>query len=177
MTNVREYVHQSNLIEGFDDRLMDLCGEAAWYWLRTHDVITREVLLDLHRLVVIAQDFGWDYDTSWVGSLRTEGVRVGRWVAPSHRQVPRLVDEWLDLLRLAVVDGREGMDTPHGIATPRELHVRFEKIHPFMDGNGRTGRLLMWWHEERLGLTPRLIRFDERHEYYRWFKEPHQSQD
>ena len=56
---------------------------------------------------------------------------------------------------------------------PKDMHVRFEKIHPFVDGNGRTGRMLMWLHEYWLGREPTLIRSNEadRHYYYQWFRE------
>ena len=56
---------------------------------------------------------------------------------------------------------------------PKEMHIRFEKIHPFVDGNGRTGRILMWWHEIKNGQEPTLIRSNEadRHYYYQWFQE------
>jgi hypothetical protein len=29
--------------------------------------------------------------------------------------------------------------------TPWEAHVKYEKLHPFMDGNGRSGRMIWWW--------------------------------
>lgn len=154
----RLYVHESNLIEGFDDPVMDACGEAAWAWLAQHDQLTLDVILQLHRVVVVAQLAGisdLDDPGEWVGQLRDVNVAVGGRVCPPWRQVRERLKTWLY----------------DPATTPREQHVAFEKIHPFADGNGRTGRLLMWWHEERLGLTPTLVRYDDRHEYYDWFKE------
>ena len=37
---------------------------------------------------------------------------------------------------------------------PWEIHCRFEVLHPYQDGNGRTGRLLWAWHMRRLGRDP-----------------------
>ena len=57
-----------------------------------------------------------------------------------------------------------------------ESHVRFERIHPFQDGNGRIGRLLLLKECLRLNLVPFLITEDLKLYYYRglaqWDKEP-----
>ena len=47
-----------------------------------------------------------------------------------------------------------------------EHHIEFERIHPFTDGNGRTGRLLLTYEMISLGLVPVDIRYDERSRYY-----------
>lgn len=45
-------------------------------------------------------------------------------------------------------------------------HIEFEKIHPFVDGNGRTGRLLLIYEMIYIGLLPVDIRYEERARYY-----------
>ena len=45
-------------------------------------------------------------------------------------------------------------------------HIEFENIHPFIDGNGRTGRLLLSYEMIMLGLLPVDIRYEERDRYY-----------
>ncbi len=52
-----------------------------------------------------------------------------------------------------------------------EFHVRFERIHPFQDGNGRVGRLILFKECLRFGIVPFII--DDRHKmfYYRGLKE------
>ncbi len=52
-----------------------------------------------------------------------------------------------------------------------EFHVRFEKIHPFQDGNGRVGRLIMFKECLKNNIVPFII--DEKHKlfYYRGLKE------
>lgn len=58
----------------------------------------------------------------------------------------------------------------------RDMHVAFENIHPFEDGNGRTGRILYNWHRKQLGLPIHVIHADwpledgEQRNYYGWFK-------
>ena len=57
------------------------------------------------------------------------------------------------------------------LANLLDLHVRFEQIHPFQDGNGRVGRLILFKECLRCGIVPFII--DDRHKmfYYRGLKE------
>ena len=52
-----------------------------------------------------------------------------------------------------------------------EFHYRFEKIHPFQDGNGRVGRLIMFKECLRNGITPFIIEDDIKAFYYRGLSE------
>ncbi|SFV59232.1 Fic family protein [hydrothermal vent metagenome] len=46
-----------------------------------------------------------------------------------------------------------------------EFHILFEKIHPFADGNGRVGRLLMAYQAIQNNIVPPLIKNESRDEY------------
>lgn len=48
-----------------------------------------------------------------------------------------------------------------------DFHVKFERIHPFQDGNGRVGRLLMFWQCLQSDIVPFIITEDLRFYYYR----------
>ena len=80
---------------------------------------------------------------SFGGRLRDEQVWVGGtaysphgalFVPPCHERVPGYLD---DLVRFA------GRDDMNPIAKAALLHAQFETVHPFIDGNGRTGRTLL----------------------------------
>ena len=49
------------------------------------------------------------------------------------------------------------------------FHLRFEGIHPFIDGNGRTGRLILNLELIKSGLLPINIKFADKREYYACF--------
>jgi Fic family protein len=48
-----------------------------------------------------------------------------------------------------------------------DFHVRFERVHPFQDGNGRVGRLLLFWQCLQTNIVPFIITGDLRLFYYR----------
>ena len=64
----------------------------------------------------------------------------------------------------------------HVVETVALFHLRFESIHPFIDGNGRTGRLLMNLQLIRAGLPPINVKFTDRQRYYEAFEAYAQSE-
>lgn len=96
------------------------------------------------------------------GSFRRHDIEVfpGGMKPPSWTDVPVRLDAWLaDAVAL------RDLDAPHLPAELAWLHARFERIHPFLDGNGRTGRLLLNLLLVRLGYPPAIVRKSERGRY------------
>ncbi len=85
---------------------------------------------------------------------------------------PQLVPEQLGLL---LADHTENQG--HPIERAALFHLRFEGIHPFVDGNGRTGRLLMNLDLLRQGYPPILIPISEQQRYYDCFDAYYLEQD
>jgi hypothetical protein len=63
-----------------------------------------------------------------------------------------------------VAAGSESTDS-HPIFRFAEQHARFERIHPFTDGNGSVGRLLANWSLVHADYPPMIIRFQQRDRY------------
>ena len=65
----------------------------------------------------------------------------------------------------------------HPLVAAAEFHIRFEAIHPFIDGNGRTGRLLANFILMRSGYLPISIKYENRRAYYDAFTAYHKDGD
>ena len=65
----------------------------------------------------------------------------------------------------------------HPLVAAADFHVRFEAIHPFIDGNGRTGRLLANFILMRTGYLPISIKYEDRRAYYDAFTAYHAKGD
>jgi hypothetical protein len=155
---MKEHIHQSNLIEGYDSKAMDVAGMRAWKYLKMQSKLTNEVVQRVQYFVVSPQK---DLESDQIGFYRDRSgvdVRVGTHVAPRFYSVPNMMNQWL-----------ASFGKPPYM--PKQAHIQFEDIHPFVDGNGRTGRLIMWWMQEKMGEKPTLITYDDRFEYYKWFEE------
>jgi len=148
-----EWIHESNLIEDVDDPVADQASEAAWVWFLTQDLTTASII-EMHKRIMEC------LNPYIVGDFRQYGVCVGGFVAPPASSVPTLMTEWIEHHAQAKTE-----------KTIKHAHIAFEKIHPFEDGNGRSGRMLMNWQREKAGLKPLLIKASTKwDEYYSWFK-------
>jgi fido (protein-threonine AMPylation protein) len=117
--------------------------------------IIQEDIIGIHRRV-----FGF-VDPVEAGQLRKHQVYVGSFVPPSADEVPDYLEDFLKWLN-SLEDTRD----LHAIELAAIAHYKFVYIHPFIDGNGRTGRLLMNLILMRSGFPPVIIKKSERLIYY-----------
>ncbi len=104
------------------------------YMLDYKGDINKEFILKLHELVVIntlKEDL-----ISQIGKFRTVQVFIGRSIPPKASEVPKQITR---LLRWYSTNKKK----LHPLILASYFHTEFERIHPFVDGNGRVGRLLM----------------------------------
>ncbi|MBU2524477.1 Fic family protein, partial [Patescibacteria group bacterium] len=121
--------------------------------------LTIEMILSLHRMLLS------NISDNVAGRFRNpdEWVRVGSYVATDPKKVMGRIEEML-----AKYYSSSNENIIKKIAL---LHLTFEHIHPFVDGNGRIGRVLNNYILIREGFVPINIKFIDRQLYYDAFKE------
>jgi Fic family protein len=92
------------------------------------------------------------------GKYRDYLVRVGDYLAPDWQEVKEMMNNLLKFINNSKINPVE---------LSARAHYKFEKIHPFGDGNGRIGRLLMnniLWHKKYPMI---IIEYKKRRSYYK----------
>lgn len=139
--SLHEYLEATNHAQAFA-RLMA--------WVEQQTPLTLEAILELHRLTM-------EQISDEAGQWRTIAVSIrgARLTPPPPSQIPPLMAEWMHW-----VDGPGQAYDPLLRATI--AHHGFEAIHPFVDGNGRTGRLLLNLMLMQAGYPPAVLLRDWR---------------
>lgn len=136
--------------------------------LKQKQPVTEELIKKIHSFVLRGDSEAGKYRTiqNYVGSLS----RIVYTPCPPA-QVPEKMRVFAEEMQADcnrnaefVADGRlNWFDLFHNLA---KHHIEFESIHPFIDGNGRAGRLLLIYEMISLGLLPVDVRYEERDRYY-----------
>jgi Fic family protein len=136
--------------------------QAALYWVlemleQTPDInVTEEFVTGIHLRLMngIVSD---------AGQYRHHSVRImgTHTTAANWLKVPELMS--------SLVVGAN-VNTDDTISKLAQVHADFEKIHPFSDGNGRTGRLLLLAMALRAGLMPPVVIKERKHAYYKYLE-------
>ena len=106
--------------------------------LRLSDHISEDSILAMHKALMLHQP-GFEEDAGryrseqvWIGPGEA-GPRLAEFVAPHHDRIPGAIADLVDFAK------RQDISVLVQVAV---AHAQFETIHPFPDGNGRTGRAL-----------------------------------
>ena len=126
---------------------------------KSSEELSKEIILLLHQMLI------GNIDESIAGKFRTKGeyVRVGTHVAPAPEHIELMLEE-------ALIGYSSNLST-YFIDKIAKFHLDFETIHPFNDGNGRIGRVLINYQLYQSGFPGIIIRDKEKAFYYRSFTE------
>ena len=119
--------------------------------------LTERVIKEIHSLVLMN-------DVANRGIYRNLPVQIlgAAHIPPQPYLVPVQMEQLLS-------DYEKMKQEKHIIEAIAEFHLRFEGIHPFIDGNGRTGRLILNLELIKAGMLPINIKFADRRKYYDCF--------
>ena len=127
--------------------------------------IDAETILLLHQMLI------GGINDRIAGRFRTKGeyVRVGTHVAPAPEHVERMIEATL----LTYTSDA----TTYFLDKIGTFHLDFETIHPFNDGNGRIGRVIINYQLQRLGFPCIIVRDREKKDYYKSFGDYRESKN
>lgn len=121
---------------------------------------------NLHRLVLKG------IDDEYAGVYRKEQVFISgaKHIPPAHFLIPEKMEQMMSWYH------KEGIDL-HPVERGAMLHAIFVGIHPFIDGNGRTSRLLLNLEMMKDGFPPVVIKVENRLAYYEALDNAHTTKD
>ncbi len=127
--------------------------------------IDKELILLLHKILIS------NIDENIARKFRSKGqyVRVGTHIAPAPEHAERMIKN--------ILLEYSGNHKDYFLEKISRFHLEFENIHPFCDGNGRIGRVLINYQLMQLGFPPIIIRDKEKEVYYQSFDEYRNSRE
>lgn len=181
---VTEYTYNSNAIEG------------NTLTLRETDLVLRGLTIDkkplAHHLEAIGHKEAFDYVADLARKNEPLSERVIKDIhylvladkkddRGVYRRIPvsimgaahEPVQPYLIQPKIETLLSDYAAGTEHIVTKLARFHVEFEAIHPFIDGNGRTGRLLVNLELMKAGFPPINIKFADRRAYYDAFDAYH----
>ena len=178
-----EYTYNSNAIEG------------NTLTLRETDLVLRGLTIDQKPLKDHMEAVGHKEAFDFVGELVKNNVPISESVIKQihylvladkkdrgvYRKIPvRIMGANHEPVQPYLIEPRMKQllqdfneSTEHIVTKLARFHIEFESIHPFIDGNGRTGRLLVNLELMKVGFPPIDIKFSDRIAYYNAFDEYH----
>ena len=155
---VIDFIKESNAIEKeYSDQAVQSSLLAWDYLAGCIDQLSLKDILCIHEIMLEM------INPKIAGRLRSElkiNVSVGLYNPPEYNKVPWQLSQWIFWVNKCDYKITEDIN---------RLHIEFEKIHPFVDGNGRVGRLIWLWMRQLGELPFRVIKEAEKEEYYNWF--------
>lgn len=154
-----EFLTESNAIERVYDGVSLQQAIYAWEYLKEQDTMSIGVVLKTHKILMLHQPLL----PNEKGYLRDCDVYIGGRKGFPPYLLRSALDGWVEKMNM-VAETKDGVELFY-----KDLHVEYETIHPFIDGNGRTGRMFMNWQRLKVGLEVEVIKEEDKYDYYAWF--------
>ncbi|MDO8669302.1 MAG: Fic family protein [Candidatus Buchananbacteria bacterium] len=140
--------------------------------------LTPEIIQQVQGLITAEQHTkpgGEELEPENIGQYRLGWVKIGGRICPSPQEVPALMEAWLSQVNAWQKNGNSSFEKKLGQIA--KLHWDYEFIHPFADGNGRSGRAIVYYLMLYGGLKPFIFTADNRFAtYYPAFRSPKDMQ-
>lgn len=164
-----EFLKESNAIEGVYDEQSLKNAIWAFNFLMARDTIDPYLVLQVHEILM--KDVGaWSEPKllpKYRGVIRDCDVYIGGHKGMHPDVIKKELELWCDKMNYKSILSKNAIE----YVISKDLHIEYEKIHPFVDGNGRTGRMFMNWYRIKNGIPILIIHEgEEQMEYYQWFK-------
>ena len=138
-----ETINHRDAILFIEDLVSNMEPISEWNIRNIHSIILKEI------------------DNKNAGIYRKENV-----VISGAKHIPPKYYEITDLMQELIEEYYNNWEGFHPVVRATLLHGEFVKIHPFVDGNGRTARLLLNFELMRYGYPPIIIKNEDRAKYY-----------
>lgn len=124
-----------------------------------------EPLLGIEGMLLLHKMLMENIDDAIAGRFRKKGeyVRVGTHIAPAPEQIKKMIE--------AILINYSADQSCYFTDKIAKFHLDFEVIHPFCDGNGRMGRVIINYQLGQFGFPNVIIRDKEKQTYYQAFGE------
>ena len=168
--DIIEFLQQSNYIE--NEPSLQALDDAvkAWKYIIKQPKLTEKNILKIHKILMKTRDIYPELIGVWrypVGNL-TGNVSVGGKKKLAWQFVPNAMIQWIINANDLVINGKN--ENAQFLETKiKEQHIKLLEIHGFIDGNGRTSRIIMNWQRIKLNLSILVIREEDKFEYFKWF--------
>jgi len=168
-STVMEFISESNRIEREYSNEAMVDAMHAWAYLYDECIwnknpLTSDKLLEAHRIMTVNLFEG--EKKKYSGVYRDIPV----YIAGRKCEVFSLEKRVQDVINLVNAPAAKSFSQKNKSKITQQLHVDFEHVHPFVDGNGRIGRMVYNIHRLLFGLPIHIIHTgEEQQEYYSWF--------
>lgn len=146
--DLREIYEVKNHEQAFEYVLAELNSEAP---------LSIYIIKEIHALLTDRLQ----YDKGWFKSS-DNAIKGADFLTASAKETPLLMQQWVDNLNYRLDSTTNQQEKIEIIS---ESYITFERIHPFSDGNGRTGRMLINYSLMQHGFAPLVIDKNDRAEY------------